>query len=166
MSSTFPTSFDSFTDPTATGKLNSPSHSQQHINVNDAIEKLEAKVGIDSSADTDSIDYKINNIVINRGFVWYLDGTSIVADEVGMKYIIPQDMTVIAIHHKTVSGTATIRIQQDTTDVDAGISVTSTAGKETAITTPALTEGKVLTLDITAATDCVGLSVHVETTQP
>lgn len=106
------------------------------------------------------------SLAINRAFTWYLDGTSVVADEVGAKYLIPQGLTVIAIHHKTVSGTATIRIQQDTTDVDAGISVTSTAGKETSITTPALTEAKVLTLDITAASACVGLTVTVECTQP
>lgn len=62
MSSTFPTSLDTFTDPTATGKLNSPSHSQQHINNNDAIEKLEAKVGIDGSAVTTTHDYKLSGV--------------------------------------------------------------------------------------------------------
>jgi len=59
MASTFPTATDSFTDPTASSKQNSPAHSTQHINVNDAIEKIEAKVGIDDSATTTSIDYKL-----------------------------------------------------------------------------------------------------------
>jgi hypothetical protein len=39
--------------------LNSPSHSAQHANSNDAIEALQAKVGADSSAVTSSLDYKV-----------------------------------------------------------------------------------------------------------
>lgn len=63
MATNFPTSLDSLTNPTAGNILNSPSHSGQHINSNDAIEALEAKVGADSSAVTTSLDYKmrINN---------------------------------------------------------------------------------------------------------
>lgn len=62
MSSTFPTTLDALTDPTATSKLNSPSHSQQHIVINDAVEKIEAKVGVDSSAVTTSHDYKLSGV--------------------------------------------------------------------------------------------------------
>ena len=102
----------------------------------------------------------------NRGFTWYLDGTSIVADEVGAKYIVPQAMTVVSIQHKTVSGTATIRVQKDTTDVDASMSVTSSYASETSLTSASLTAGQVLTLDITAVSSCVGLTVIVECTQP
>jgi hypothetical protein len=40
--------------------LNSPSHSAQHANVNDAVEALQAKVGVDGSAVTTSIDYQLN----------------------------------------------------------------------------------------------------------
>jgi hypothetical protein len=46
MASTFPTSLDSFTNPTATSLLTSPSHAQQHSDINDAVEALEAKVAI------------------------------------------------------------------------------------------------------------------------
>jgi len=99
-----------------------------------------------------------------RAFTWYLDGTSIVADEVGAKYIVPANMTVVSIKAKTVSGTATIRLQKDTTDVDASISVTSSVATETSITSAALTADQVLTLDITAASSCVGLSVIVNCT--
>jgi hypothetical protein len=59
MSISFPTSLDTLTNPTPTDYLDSPSHSGQHSDANDAIEALEAKVGIDGSADTDSLDYKI-----------------------------------------------------------------------------------------------------------
>lgn len=62
MSSTFPTTLDSFVDPTATSKLNSPSNSAQHADKNDAIEKLEAKVGVNSSAVTTTHDYKLSGV--------------------------------------------------------------------------------------------------------
>jgi hypothetical protein len=56
---TFPAALDSLTNPAAGNPQNSPSHSQQHSDANDAIEALEAKVGIDGSAVTTSHDYKI-----------------------------------------------------------------------------------------------------------
>jgi microcystin-dependent protein len=59
MSTNFPTSLDSLSNPSSGNTLNSPSHSTQHANANDAIEVLEAKVGIDNSAVTTSHDYKI-----------------------------------------------------------------------------------------------------------
>lgn len=57
----FPTSLDSFTNPNGTDKLNSPDHAGQHSNKNDAIEALEAKVGIDGSAVATSHDYMLDN---------------------------------------------------------------------------------------------------------
>lgn len=57
MATNFPTSLDSLTNPTSTDGLNNPSHSSQHADANDAIEALEAKVGINSSAVTTSLDY-------------------------------------------------------------------------------------------------------------
>ena len=59
MATNFPASLDSLTNPTSSDSLNSPSHSAQHANSNDAIEALQAKVGADSSAVTSSLDYKI-----------------------------------------------------------------------------------------------------------
>jgi len=56
MSSVFPTDLDEFTNPTASDYLNSPSHSAQHADANDAIEALEAKVGKDGSAVATSHD--------------------------------------------------------------------------------------------------------------
>jgi hypothetical protein len=57
----FPTSLDALTNPTATDALTSPSHADQHANANDAIEALQAKVGVNGSAVTTSLDYKIAN---------------------------------------------------------------------------------------------------------
>jgi microcystin-dependent protein len=41
MASTFPGAIDSFTDPLSGSPLNSPSHSAQHVDLNDAVEKIE-----------------------------------------------------------------------------------------------------------------------------
>jgi len=62
MATNFPTSLDTLTNPTATDTLDSPPHDTQHANANDAIEALQAKVGIDSSAVTTSLDYKVANL--------------------------------------------------------------------------------------------------------
>lgn len=59
LATSFPTSLDTLTNPTSTSSLASPSHSDQHINANDAIEALEAKVGINGSTDVNSIQYKV-----------------------------------------------------------------------------------------------------------
>ena len=59
MATNFPVSLDSLTNPTSGNTLNSPSHSSQHANSNDAIEALEAKVGVDNSAVSTSLDYKV-----------------------------------------------------------------------------------------------------------
>ena len=59
MATSFPTSLDTLTNPTSTSSLASPSHSDQHINANDAIEALETKVGINGSTDANSIQYKV-----------------------------------------------------------------------------------------------------------
>lgn len=59
MATNFPDSIDSITNPNASDPLSSPSHSDQHIIANTAIEALEAKVGVDGSTDPNSLDYKI-----------------------------------------------------------------------------------------------------------
>ena len=61
MATNFPTSLDALTNPTGSSSLTSPDHAGQHADINDAVEALEAKVGINSSAVTTSHDYKIIN---------------------------------------------------------------------------------------------------------
>lgn len=46
MAINFPTSLDTFTNPTGADALTSPDHALQHANINDAVEALEAKVAI------------------------------------------------------------------------------------------------------------------------
>ena len=64
MASNFPSSLDDFTNPTADDSLNSATvpHADQHANLNDAVEALEAKVGVNSSAVTSSLDYKVSTL--------------------------------------------------------------------------------------------------------
>ena len=60
MATGFPTSLDALTNPTSTDALTSPSHADQHADANDAIEALQAKVGVNGSAVTTSLDYKVS----------------------------------------------------------------------------------------------------------
>jgi hypothetical protein len=62
MATNFPTSLDSLTNPISTDKLNNPSHSAQHANINDAVEALQTKVGVNSSAVTTTLDYKVTQV--------------------------------------------------------------------------------------------------------
>ena len=59
MATNYPTSLDAFVNPTVTDSLNSPSHSLQHADANDAIEALQTKVGVGAapagSASTGSV---------------------------------------------------------------------------------------------------------------
>lgn len=62
MATSFPENLDSLINPSSNNPLSNPSHSEQHINANDAIEALQAKVGIDGSEDINSLDYKVSDI--------------------------------------------------------------------------------------------------------
>ena len=136
-----------------------------NIDSDDVSAITESKITFDTSTGHSHDGSDSTKITINRAFTWYLDGTSIVADEVGAKYIAPQAMTVTKIWYKLTSGTCTIRIQKGTTDIDAGNGVTSTLGSTTSITSAAITAGDVITLDITAASSPVGLIVCMECEQ-
>jgi hypothetical protein len=61
MASNFPSSLDTFTNPSSSDAMDSVSvpHATQHSDLNDAVEALQAKVGADSSGVASSHDYKI-----------------------------------------------------------------------------------------------------------
>ena len=73
MSTNFPSSLDNFfdklnsVDDCLAGYVNSPQ---------EVIEELESKVGITSSADTSSFDYKINNFFTTGRKVWLYENTA------------------------------------------------------------------------------------------
>lgn len=62
MATNFPNSLDNLVNPNSTDSLSNPSHSQQHANLNDAVEAIQTKIGIDGSEDTSSIDYKLYSL--------------------------------------------------------------------------------------------------------
>jgi hypothetical protein len=57
----FPTALDSLTDPVSSSSLSVANHASVHSEANAAIEALEAKVGVDSSAVVTSLDYLLKN---------------------------------------------------------------------------------------------------------
>ena len=59
MSTNFPVGLDSLTNPSASDDTSVVPHHSQHANANDAIEALQAKVGINGSAVSSSLDYKV-----------------------------------------------------------------------------------------------------------
>lgn len=59
MGTNFPTSLDTLTNPNAGDFQDNPPHATQHANANDSIEAIEAKLGVDNSAVTTTLDYKV-----------------------------------------------------------------------------------------------------------
>lgn len=106
-------------------------------------------------------------ITRERVYVFEIKGSIIVGDEQGPKFIVPANMTVVAIKHKIGSGTsATFRIQKDTTDVDNSIVAGTSVAEETSFSSAGLTENQVLSLDVTAVSGSpVDLLVEVQTTE-
>ena len=60
MSTNFPDSLDNLDNPGATDSLSG--HAQLHTDINDAIEAIQTKVGVDGSTDPNSLDYKVEAI--------------------------------------------------------------------------------------------------------
>ena len=144
MSSNFPTSLDSLSDPTSTSKLNSPSHSQQHVNSNDAIEKLEAKVGVDGSAVTTTHDYKLSGVT----------GTDKAASLTGTENLTNKTLTTPALTKPVVTAsTQTVVADSDgatiTFDLDAGNVHTVTLGGNRILALSNADTGQYFVLELT-----------------
>ena len=63
MATNYPTSIDNLSNPESNDSM--AGHAALHSNVNDAIEALESKLGVDGSTDANSIDYKITQLESN-----------------------------------------------------------------------------------------------------
>ena len=68
MSTQFPTDLDSLTNPGPTDPMDAPGleHDVQHTNLNDIVEAIQAKVGVDGSAVATSLDY-LTKVAVNPG---------------------------------------------------------------------------------------------------
>lgn len=84
MATNFPGSLDALTNPTGSDKLNSPDHAGQHSDINDGMEAVQAKVGVDGSAVTSSLDYKVSNRVVSNAAISGATNTKITYDAKGL----------------------------------------------------------------------------------
>lgn len=95
---------------------------------------------------------------INRQtvYVFEIKGTLVTGDGQGATHIIKKAGTVTKIKHiiNNGTGTATIELAKSGSPIDSSISVTTTAADETSISSGAVTENQLLTLNI----DAVGSS--------
>lgn len=134
-------------------------------NINASAAVVESKIAFNTSTGHSHNGIDSKKITVNRGFSWYLDGVQIVADEVGAKYIVPQNMTVTKVWYQTGSGTATLRLQHGTTTIVDSLSASSTQGSTETITSEDLTAGEIITLDITACSSGANIIVTLECEQ-
>lgn len=88
MSTAFPSALDNFTNPTASDYLDTVPHTAQHANINDAVEALEAKVGITNSAVTSSLDYKVSTLELYNVLLAGAAGDGITDDTVVIQGVI------------------------------------------------------------------------------
>ena len=104
MSTNFPSSLDNFTNPASTDLMNSVTvpHNEQHANANDAIEALQAKVGINSSAVTSSLDYRVGSL---ETFPIQLNGQTVSAD-----YTIPSGYNGVSAGPITIASGVTVTV--------------------------------------------------------
>ena len=89
MATNFPTSLDTLTNPDGTNSLSNPSHATQHSNANDAIEALQTKVGVNGSANTNSLEYRLSQV----------EGGGQAGTELGLAG--NNDLTISGIENKT-----------------------------------------------------------------
>lgn len=89
MATNFPSSLDNLSNPQSTDSLSG--HAELHTNVNDALEALQAKVGVNDSAVTTSLDYRVKTLESS--------GAGAVAEELGLAG--NNDLTITGIENKT-----------------------------------------------------------------
>ena len=59
MATAYPDGFDSFTNPAGTDALSDPAHATQHANVNDAVEAIQATLGLNPEGDEATVSARI-----------------------------------------------------------------------------------------------------------
>lgn len=104
----YPTSLDTFTNPVSGDKTTSPSHATQHADANDAIEAIEAKMGINGSAVTSSFDYKLSGVT-GSDLACSLTGTETLTNKIlSSPSILNGSFSTSTFSTTTLNGTTTI----------------------------------------------------------
>ncbi len=173
MATSFPTSLDTLTNPTGSNTLNSPSHAGQHADANDAIEALQAKVGVNGSAVTTSLDYKVTYpqevivVAISDETTAITTGTAVVT------FRMPFAMTLTAVRASlstaSTSGTPTFDINEGGSTIlstkitiDANEKTSVTAATAPVISDTALADDAEITIDVDAAgTGAKGAKIYL-----
>lgn len=99
---------------------------------------------------------------LTRWFKFEVIGTLVVGNNQGGSFIAPFSGTVVNHRLKTTSGTATVRTQKDGVDIDTGMSASSTASTDSSPSSPTITSGQKLTMDITGVSSATDLVVEME----
>jgi hypothetical protein len=82
MATNYPTSLDTFTNPSSGASLSSPSHAGQHGDINDAVEAIEAKLGIGASAASSAAEGAVlkangsGSTTYAKNGLWHVNTTS------------------------------------------------------------------------------------------
>jgi len=107
MATNFPTSLDSFTNPTSGNTLDSPSHSGQHSDINDAVEAIEAKLGVGASPAASATANQILNISSAGTSAWTstLTNPILVAPEENLTISATAATGTVALDMKTTAVT-------------------------------------------------------------
>lgn len=140
MATSFPTGLDALTNPTSGNTLASPDHAGQHADANDAIEALEAKVGVNGSAVTSSLDYKVTNGIHSALNV---DSGVLVVDATNNRVGVNTASPVTAVD---VVGTATVRAAATQDGVALVGRAGGTSSYEVTLTPTTLSADRTLTL--------------------
>ena len=76
MPTVYPGAFDSFVNPVDTDTLNSPPHDEQHADSNDAIEAIEAELGLDPSGSSATVRARLDALVQEGTWTPVLEATT------------------------------------------------------------------------------------------
>ena len=107
MTTNFPSSIDNFTNPTTSDTLASVSHSAQHADINDAMEAVQAKVGVNGSAVTGSLDYKLANIGTWQDWTPTISQPGSIAKTISNARYTQINNLIVAYSQMSVTGTGT-----------------------------------------------------------
>jgi len=148
MATNFPTSLDNFTNPAGSDPVNNPSHASQHANLNDAIENLEAKVGVTNSAVTTSLDYRVRSLETNPTY------TNEMAQDAVAAALAAGTHTNITINYNDTGNSISISAAAGYTNEEAvdAVAVALTAGSGISISYNDPANTITISLDSTIAT--------------
>jgi hypothetical protein len=107
MATNFPTSLDTFTNPNSGNTLDSPSHSVQHSDINDAVEALETKLGVGNSPAASATANQVLNISSAGTSAWTstLNNLVFVSPEENFAISATAASGTVALDMKTTSAT-------------------------------------------------------------